>query len=119
MINRTIFVQGIDPEYKIIRPDKIHVHEPAKTWEQVSDYNKKQFLKIAAYIIELVKAPSVYAFGSRINGDFIDNSDYDVLVEGISKAQIPLIKTQILADLMLTVDIFVLIPNNYSIKIPV
>ena len=54
-------------------------HEPAKKYDELTNEHKIAF-KAIAHEIRKVCDCNVYAFGSRVNGNYNSNSDYDVVV---------------------------------------
>lgn len=85
------------------------IHEPANTWQEISDENKALFLTVAKELTPI----KCYAFGSRAYGNYIPASDIDVSVEHLSPEMIELKVKELSQIIGVKVDIKL----NYSTKI--
>mgnify|MGYP000871482052 CR=1 FL=1 len=54
----------------------------AETWNELTEENKEVFSNIAHVIRTFDESLQVYAYGSRVDGTWHDDSDYDVVVGG-------------------------------------
>lgn len=91
----------------VIRNKKQRVHEPAKSIEGLTKENEGTFRFIAERIRMRFPDVKVYAFGSRVNGNFTDESDFDIMlancsVERFEKIKVMLKLTGIKVDVKLT-----------------
>jgi predicted nucleotidyltransferase len=57
------------------------VHDVIKKWDDFSESDKEIFLNIKKKITGVVGDCRIFAFGSRINGNWVESSDYDVIVK--------------------------------------
>ena len=117
------------------RPDsygkkRTQVHPPAKVWDEISDGNKLLFLSAAEEWRRKTGRENtvIYAYGSRVNGDFNADSDIDIAFEyeiskhagcKISSGALPKFKMNVLTD---TFDVDVKLiqpdPTIHYIEIP-
>jgi predicted nucleotidyltransferase len=89
-------------------------------WDDFNESEKKILLNIKTLIQEILKDSEVALYGSRVKGYWIENSDYDIMVFGISSKEeqeiIRKIKFDFKVDfLFLQTEI---IQNTVYIKIP-
>lgn len=65
------------------------VHPPAKKWEEIPNDQANLFLLAKGILCEKteVEEAKLYAYGSRVNGNFVETSDIDIAISG--KYRIP------------------------------
>lgn len=59
------------------------IHPPATTWSEIRPENRVGFIDAATMIMAETEGLPCYAYGSRVNGNFETESDFDVAVLGI------------------------------------
>lgn len=73
--NLTECLDAIESMMKV----RLQVHPPAKSIDDLAPENLFAFTQIATQI-KMICHCEVYIYGSRVNGNFTDKSDYDVIV---------------------------------------
>lgn len=71
------------------RPDsygkkRVRIHPPAKKWEDINEWNQLLFKDAAGWSrtrLGLDEKTKMFAYGSRVNGDFLLDSDIDIAYE--------------------------------------
>ncbi len=85
MIKLKAYTEKERPDLKLWNKHqgRIRHHAPAQCWDDLSPANRELFLQ-AADIIHKGKAwedPEIYAFGSRVDGNWVEHSDLDIMVK--------------------------------------
>lgn len=62
-----------------IKTGKAQIHPPAKSIDEI-EFNNLIGFKSIAHEIKRVCDCNVYAYGSRVNGNYHSGSDYDIMV---------------------------------------
>lgn len=62
---------------------RIFIHPPAKSFHELTEENKNGFISIAQLITDRFPSARCFCFGSRVKGNFIPDSDFDVIVTGV------------------------------------
>lgn len=75
-------------KFKHINP---FVHKKITDFRQLPIDQQKVFKEIKTFICKILGETKCYAFGSRVNGNWIEESDYDVLVYSQASKEIKLI----------------------------
>lgn len=65
--------------FKLPEPNPI-IHPVIKKWDDFTESDKSIFLEIKNKIVSVIGEFKVSVFGSRIRGNWTDDSDYDVLI---------------------------------------
>lgn len=60
------------------KPIREQVHPRARTWNEISPWNRALFMKAAMELKKIGLPPPFFAFGSRSNGNFVSESDIDI-----------------------------------------
>jgi hypothetical protein len=60
---------------------RFQLHEPAECWDDLLPENKELCLQAADIIHKGFDDAKIYAFGSRVKGNFLPHSDLDILVQ--------------------------------------
>ena len=59
--------------------------QPVKKFSLLPDFEKDRFLEISKAVKKIFPLAECYAFGSRVNGNCCDDSDYDVVVRNVPR----------------------------------
>lgn len=84
----------IDNPYGFKLPERREVIHPiVRKWDDFPQSDKEIFSKIKREIISVIGNCKISAFGSRINGCWLEDSDYDVMInKGLSNEELDTIK---------------------------
>ena len=82
-------VKAKDYNPKPITPQR---HVRATTWDEITQSNQKLFKSVASEIKSKHPQAKCYAFGSRVNGNYTDDSDIDIVVTGITELEYDIIR---------------------------
>jgi predicted nucleotidyltransferase len=74
-------------------------HARATSWEGLTEANQKLFKSVASEIKSKYPQANCYAFGSRVNGTYRDDSDIDMLISGVTELEYNKIKASIKHEL--------------------
>ena len=74
-------------------------HARALKWADMATENKKLFAEVAEQVKSIVPDATCYAFGSRVNGTYRDDSDIDILISGVTELEYNKIKAAIKHEL--------------------
>lgn len=94
MINRKTWLLKDKPDsYPPPYQGRTRHHEAAKSWGEVTPGNQVMFMSDVSKILNLARELNLksrlemkfFAFGSRVNGFFTENSDVDIGITGLSK----------------------------------
>jgi predicted nucleotidyltransferase len=77
-------IKAKDYQPKPIVPQR---HVRATSWEGLTEANQKLFKSVASEIKSKYPQANCYAFGSRVNGNYTDDSDIDVVITGITELE--------------------------------
>lgn len=69
------------------RTPKPIVHPVIKTFEEFNDKQKQDLLNIKEVIISKLGECNVYAYGSQVNGNWDEESDYDIIINNSPSEQ--------------------------------
>jgi predicted nucleotidyltransferase len=89
-------IKAKDYQPKPIVPQR---HVRATSWEGLTEANQKLFKSVASEIKSKYPQANCYAFGSRVNGNYTDDSDIDMLISGVTELEYNKIKASIKHEL--------------------
>lgn len=68
--------------------ERFQVRDKASSLTEMTMDEQARFTAIARSIKERFKNAVCYAHGSRVNGNFVEDSDYDVAVQGLKLSEL-------------------------------
>lgn len=80
----TRIVKAKDYQPKPVVPQR---HVRATSWSGLTEANQKLFKSVASEIKSKYPQANCYAFGSRVNGNYTDDSDIDIVITGITELE--------------------------------
>lgn len=113
MIKRKFHTAKERPDLVPTQEDRPRHHEPATCWAELTQENKALFQKAAAILQEKYPEAKLFAFGSRVNGNWSEESDLDIVcqAEEFKREKVPVTET-------INADCFPFVPSNLLIEIP-
>jgi predicted nucleotidyltransferase len=79
------------PNYQGQKPRNPSVHAKIKHFSEVPIVQQHIFRAVKKFVNQLLPETKCYAYGSRINGNWIETSDYDIVVMAKPSSEIKLI----------------------------
>ncbi len=73
--------KGSNIEKTHITKRRIQTHPVIDSYDQIEGEQKREIEKIIRFIGDICPGSKVYLFGSRVKGTWIEESDYDLIVD--------------------------------------
>lgn len=77
------------------KPESPVRHKRALKWEELDSTNQQLFSSVAEKIVGINQDAICYAFGSRVNGNYRDDSDIDIMISNVTELEYDKIMSKI------------------------